>query len=149
LYHITFNPHFGVNDILSEKGHSRTTPVVRAVLVADLETEEKMNSESSTSGNTNNSSTTTSSAGENPRVEEFSVTGETVIAKVHELIREGNIRRIVLKNEEGHTIVEFPLTAGVVGAMFLPAFAALGAVAALMANLTILVERKPETPASE
>jgi len=149
LYHITVNPNFGANDILSEKGHSRATPLVRAVLDADLETEEKMNSESSTSGNTNNSSTPSPSAGETPSVEEFSVTGETVLAKVHELIREGNIRRIVLKNEEGNTIVEFPLTAGVVGAMFLPAFAALGAIAALMANLTIVVERKPETPTSE
>ena len=76
------------------------------------------------------------------RTEEFQVTGETLLTKVHELIHEGNVRRIVLKNEQGNIIAEFPLTAGVIGALFLPALAAVGAIAALAANLTIVVERR-------
>lgn len=108
-----------------------------------------MASETPTNENGTNPGTSAPSGGSASAVEEFRVSGEKVVEKVKELIREGNVRRIVLKNDEGHTIVEFPLTAGVVGAMLLPAFAALGAVAALMANLTIVVERKPETPASD
>jgi hypothetical protein len=76
------------------------------------------------------------------RTEEFQVTGEALLAKVKELLHEGNIRRILIKNEEGHIIAEFPLTAGVIGALLLPAFAAIGAIAALAAKLTIVVERR-------
>jgi hypothetical protein len=74
--------------------------------------------------------------------EEFKVTGDMLIAKVKELLHEGNVRRIVLRNEEGHTIAEFPMTLGVVGAALLPVWAAVGAIAALAADLTIVVERK-------
>jgi hypothetical protein len=76
------------------------------------------------------------------RTEEFQVSGEALLAKVKELIHEGNVRRILLKNEEGHVVMEFPLTAGVVGALLLPTFAAVGAIAALVAKLTIVVERR-------
>lgn len=74
--------------------------------------------------------------------EEFKVKGEDVLKKIKELVHQGNIRRIVLKNEEGKTLVEFPLTVGVVGVALLPVWAAIGTIAALVANLTIVVERK-------
>lgn len=86
-------------------------------------------------------------AGEKIRVEEFHLDGEAVVSKVKSLVREGNIRRIALKNEEGKTLFEIPLTAGVVGAALLPIWAALGAVAAMAAKLTIAVERI-DTPES-
>jgi hypothetical protein len=74
--------------------------------------------------------------------EEFHVNDEELLGKIKELVHEGNVRRIVLKNEEDRILAEFPLTAGVVGAMLLPMWAALGAIAALVANLTIVVERR-------
>src|SRR2546423_6111487 len=69
-----------------------------------------------------------------PRTEEFKITGDDIMAKIKELVREGNVRRIIIKNDQGHPIVEFPLTAGVIGAAILPVYAALGAVLALAAN---------------
>lgn len=75
------------------------------------------------------------------RTEEFRVSGEEVLAKVKELIHEGNVRRIAIRNEKGETVVEFPLTVGVVGALLLPMWAAIGAVAALLTHCTIVVER--------
>lgn len=74
--------------------------------------------------------------------EEFKVKGEDVLKKIKKLIKEGNIRKIILKNEKGKTLVEFPLTLGVIGVALLPIWAAVGAIAALVANLTIVVERK-------
>lgn len=74
--------------------------------------------------------------------EEFSVNGEEVVAKIKELIKAGNIRRIILKNEKGESVIEIPLTFGVVGALIAPALAAIGAVAALLTHCTIVVERK-------
>lgn len=79
--------------------------------------------------------------------EEFKVSGEAVVAKVKELVREGNVRRITIKNEEGRTLIEVPLTLGVIGTVLLPVWAAIGAIAALAANLTIAVERRLDTPA--
>ena len=75
------------------------------------------------------------------RTEEFQVNGEALVAKVRELIHAGNVRRIILKNEAGQTLVEIPLTLGVVGAVLLPVWAAIGAIAALAARLTIVVEK--------
>jgi hypothetical protein len=82
-------------------------------------------------------------------VEEFRVRSEDVIAKIKELVREGNVRRITIKNEEGKTLIEVPLSVGVIGTLLLPAWAAVGAIAALVANLTLAVERREgpgETP---
>jgi hypothetical protein len=73
--------------------------------------------------------------------EEIKTTGEQLLAKVKELVREGNVRRIIVKNEEGKTLIEIPLTLGVVGALLLPVAAALGAIAALVTDCTIVVER--------
>lgn len=79
---------------------------------------------------------------EQTQTEEFTVSGEAVISKIKELIREGNVRRIIIKNDEGRTLIEIPLTFGVVGTVLLPVWAALGAMAALVANFTIAVERR-------
>jgi hypothetical protein len=78
------------------------------------------------------------------RIEEFKVNGEALIAKVKEIVHEGNIRRISIKNEDGTTVVEFPLTVGVVGAVLLPVWAAIGAIAALAVRYTIVVEKVVE-----
>ena len=76
--------------------------------------------------------------------EEFSVNGEEILAKVKQLIREGNIRRVIIKDKTGRTLVEFPLTIGVVGAALAPMLVAIGAVAALVTEATIVVERNDE-----
>ena len=76
--------------------------------------------------------------------EEFKLTGSEVIEKIKELIHQGNIRRIILKDDTGKAILEIPLTLGVVGAALMPVLAAVGAVAALVAKLTIVVEKDEE-----
>jgi DNA-binding Lrp family transcriptional regulator len=76
--------------------------------------------------------------------EEFKVTGEEVLKTIKKLVKEGNIRRIIIKNEEGKVLIEIPLTFGVIGAALLPVWAAIGAVAALVANCTIVVEKREE-----
>lgn len=68
--------------------------------------------------------------------------GEALVDKAKELIHEGNVRRIIIKNEEKHTVMELPLTFGVVGAIAAPFLAAIGAIAALASHWTIEVERK-------
>ncbi len=73
--------------------------------------------------------------------EEFRVEADQIITKIKELIHEGNIRRLTIKNEEGQTLIEIPLTLGVVGAILLPVWAAIGAIAALATKCTIVVER--------
>ena len=73
--------------------------------------------------------------------EEIKIKGEEVLKKIKELIKEGNVRRIAIKNQKGETLIEIPLTIGVVGAALLPVWAAVGAIAALAANFTISVER--------
>lgn len=79
------------------------------------------------------------------QTEEHQVPGANLVAKAKELIHEGNVRRLIVKNDQGQIVVEFPLTAGVVGAVLAPALAALGAIAALAARYTLVVERR--TPA--
>jgi hypothetical protein len=94
--------------------------------------------------------------GESVRTEEFKVTGDAVIGTIKDILHEGNIRRIIIKNDEGRTLIEIPLTIGVVGALLWPVWAAIGAIAALAASLTIVVEKvdepasnpQAETPAS-
>jgi len=76
--------------------------------------------------------------------QEFRIAGDQVLKKIKELVKEGNIRRVILKNEKGKTLAEFPLTVGVVGIALLPIWAAIGTVAALVANLTIVVEKTKE-----
>jgi hypothetical protein len=75
---------------------------------------------------------------------EFKVKGEELLAKIRELIQEGNVRKIIIKNEKGETYLEIPVTIGVIGVILAPVFAAVGALAALAANFTIVVEKKDE-----
>ena len=86
---------------------------------------------------------------ENVHTEEFKVSGEKMIAKVKELVHEGNIRRIIIKDAEGKTLIEAPLTIGVVGVVLLPVWAALGAIAALAAELTIVIEKIDGAPGGQ
>jgi hypothetical protein len=74
--------------------------------------------------------------------EEFKIEGEQLLQKVKELIAAGNARRIIIKNEAGNTVIEIPLTIGVVGAVILPTLAAVGAIAALLTKCTLIVEKK-------
>ena len=76
------------------------------------------------------------------RAEEHKVRGENLVAKVKEIIREGNVRRISIRNEDGKELIEIPLTLGVVGTLLLPTAAAIGAIAALVTNCSIVVERE-------
>ncbi len=76
--------------------------------------------------------------------EEHKVKGEGLIAKIKELIHEGNITRIIIKNDDGRTLIEIPLTIGVVGIALAPVLAAVGAIGALAADLTIVVEKKDD-----
>ena len=74
--------------------------------------------------------------------EEFKLNGEDLLKKVKSLIAEGNIRRITIRNKEGKNVVELPLTVGVVGAVLAPPLAAVGAIAALLTECSIVVERE-------
>lgn len=78
---------------------------------------------------------------EKVRNEEFRVDGEKLISKIKEIIHEGNIRRIIIKDKEGKTVLEIPMTFGVVGALIAPQLAAIGAIAALVTEATVVVER--------
>ena len=73
--------------------------------------------------------------------ETFNVKGEDLLKKVKQLIHEGNIRKITIKAKDGRTLVEFPLTIGVVGAVIAPVLAAVGAIAALVTECSITVEK--------
>lgn len=76
--------------------------------------------------------------------EEFKVKGDQVVTKLKELLHEGNVRHIVIKNDEGRVLIEFPVSIGLAGALLLPVWAAVGAVAAMVTNCTIEVERTDE-----
>jgi hypothetical protein len=78
---------------------------------------------------------------EKVHTEEFEVNGERVVSKVKELVHEGNIRRLTIKDSKGKVLIDIPLTLGVVGALVAPQLAAVGALAALVADCTIVVEK--------
>lgn len=79
---------------------------------------------------------------EGTKWEEFQVSADDLIGRVKELIKEGNIRSIVVRNDQGEKLIEFPVTGGVIGVLIAPQLAALGAIAALATKCTIAVERK-------
>jgi hypothetical protein len=81
--------------------------------------------------------------------ESFKVTGDEIMTKVKEIIKEGNARRIIIKNDKDETIMEFPLTIGAIGAVLAPVFAAVGTLAALATNCTILVEKRTDKEGKE
>jgi len=78
---------------------------------------------------------------ERVRTEELRIDGERLVSTVKEIVRQGNVRRVTVRNRDGETVFELPLTLGVVGVLLLPTLAALGAVAALLTECTIVVER--------
>jgi hypothetical protein len=77
--------------------------------------------------------------------EQFKVHGKDLGAKIQELIHEGNVRRIVIKDESGHTFMEIPLTVAAIGVVAAPLLAAVGAIASMVAKFDIVVERNPPT----
>ena len=74
--------------------------------------------------------------------EEFAVSADNLIQKVKELLHEGNVTRIIVKDEKGKVLLEIPATIGVIGAVLAPWLAALGVIAALVTNCTMVVERR-------
>jgi hypothetical protein len=80
----------------------------------------------------------------NVQTEEHRVRGERLVARIRELVHQGNIRRIIVKDDRGRTLIEIPLTLGVVGAVLLPVWVALGAMAALAADFNLVVEKAPQ-----
>ncbi len=77
--------------------------------------------------------------------EYFKVSGDEIMSKLKEIVKEGNATRIIIKNEKDETIMEFPLTFGAVGVVLAPVFAAVGTIAALATHCTIIVEKREET----
>ena len=75
------------------------------------------------------------------QTEEFKIDGDKLVARIKELIHEGNIRRLIIKDKEGKTLLEIPVTFGVVGALIAPQLAAVGAIAALLTEATLVVEK--------
>jgi hypothetical protein len=74
--------------------------------------------------------------------ETFKVKGEELLSKVKQLVHEGNVRRIIIKDKDGKELITFPMTIGVVGTVLVPVLAAVGAIAALITECSITVERK-------
>jgi hypothetical protein len=74
--------------------------------------------------------------------EYFKVSGDELLSKVKEIIKEGNATRIIIRNEKDETILEFPLTVGAIGVVLAPIFAAVGTLAALATHCTIIVEKR-------
>ncbi len=83
-------------------------------------------------------------ADEKTRTERISISGEDLVSTVKDLVHQGNIRRIAIENKDGKTLLEIPLTLGVVGALLLPTLAALGALAAIVTECRIVVEKIEE-----
>lgn len=78
-----------------------------------------------------------------PRAEEYTVSADNLLDKIKELAHEGNVRRILIRDENGHELLEIPLTVGVVGALLVPVWAAVAAVAVFASHFTVAVTREP------
>jgi len=76
------------------------------------------------------------------KAHEFKVKGEELLKKVRDIVREGNVRRIIIKDDKGNTFLEIPLTLGVVGVLLAPVWAAIGALAAIASDFTVEVVKK-------
>jgi hypothetical protein len=85
---------------------------------------------------------------ERARTEEYKVSADEAVAKVKGLVQEGNVRRVIVQTDEGKTLIEFPLTVGVAAAagvlLLAPLLAAVGVLAAIVTDLTIVIEREEE-----
>jgi hypothetical protein len=73
--------------------------------------------------------------------EEYKIDSKDLLSRVKQIVHEGNVRRIIIKNDAGHSLLEIPLSIGVVGAVLLPVWVAIGAIAALTAHYTLVVEK--------
>jgi hypothetical protein len=82
-------------------------------------------------------------------VEEIQVLGRDLVDRVKTLIHEGNVNRIIIKDDKGNTFVEIPVTVATLGAIFAPVLAAVGAISALVAKFKIVIERKPPADGAE
>jgi hypothetical protein len=80
--------------------------------------------------------------------EEVPFSGDTLLSKIKEIIHQGNIRRLIIKNDEGRVLMDIPLTLGVVGTLLAPQLAAIGAVAALVLKGSIVIEKEAVPPAT-
>ncbi len=80
---------------------------------------------------------------------EFKIKGQELLTKIEELIKEGNARRIIIKDDKGRTYIEIPVTVGVIGTLFAPVVAAIGALAGVAANFTIEVIKKEDEEKSQ
>lgn len=89
-----------------------------------------------------NTKKTNNSKKEKGNFEEFKLNGHEVVNKIKELVKAGNIRRIIIKNEKGKVMMEIPVTVAVIGAVFAPILAAVGALAALLNKCSLVVEKK-------
>jgi len=78
---------------------------------------------------------------ENRKTEEFTIKGEDLIAKIKEIIKQGNAKKITIRGKDGNEVISFPVTVGVAGIVLAPIFAAIGAIAALATECTIVIER--------
>jgi len=85
---------------------------------------------------------TTPNAEGTARTETHRVDGSELVARIKEIVREGNARKVIVKGEDGHTVMEIPLTMGVAGAVLMPLWVALGAISALAMKYTIVVEKR-------
>ena len=83
------------------------------------------------------------------RTEEFQVSGDKLVGKIKEVLHEGNIRRVAIQNDDGRILIDVPLYLGVVGALLAPQLAAIGAIAALVTNCTLIVEKAEKGKAVE
>lgn len=81
--------------------------------------------------------------------EEFKVQAKDLVEKVKELVHQGNVRRVIIKDEKGHTFIEIPVTFAALGVLAAPVLAAIGAMAALVAHFTLVVEKAEEEPPAE
>lgn len=79
--------------------------------------------------------------------EQFKVHGKDLAARIQQLLHEGNVRRIIVKNEQGHTLIEIPLTVATVGVIAAPVLAAVATLASMLASFTLTVERAPSSAA--
>ena len=76
------------------------------------------------------------------KFEEIKVAGRDLVDRVKDVIHEGNIHRVIIKNEQGHTLIEVPVTLAAVGAIAAPVLAAVGAIAAMVTHCTLVIERR-------
>lgn len=89
-----------------------------------------------------NAKKTNNTKKEKGNFEEFKLNGHELVNKIKELIKAGNIRRIIIKNDKGKVMMEIPVTIAVIGAVFAPILAAIGALAALLNKCSLVVEKK-------